>query len=97
MKSNGGSHYTNEMYQRAQEKLEEERRKREEEEERRQKEEEDRIREEEKNIAWCRAMAAASTGIVGAGMLFSYYPVIALGKALGYNCTIDMFIYSPES
>lgn len=39
VQSNGGKHYTSEMYQRAQKKLEEERKKREEEEERRKKEE----------------------------------------------------------
>ncbi|XP_076585543.1 GTPase IMAP family member 7-like [Chaetodon auriga] len=46
--ANGGSPYTNGMYQRVQRKLEEERKKREEEEERRKKQEEERIRQEER-------------------------------------------------
>ncbi|XP_070839498.1 GTPase IMAP family member 7-like [Chaetodon trifascialis] len=46
--ANGGSPYTNDMYQRVQRKLEEERKKREEEEERRKKQEEERIRQEER-------------------------------------------------
>ncbi|XP_074485211.1 GTPase IMAP family member 9-like isoform X2 [Sebastes fasciatus] len=95
VKSNGGSHYTNEMYQRAQKKLEEERKKREEEEVRRKKEEEERIREEEEKRAWCKMIAYSSIGIVATGMLFASNPVMIGGVALaltqGYDCTIDMF------
>ncbi|XP_018535321.2 GTPase IMAP family member 9-like [Lates calcarifer] len=90
---NGGSHYTNEMYQRAQKKLEEDRKKREEEEERRKKEERERIREEEERITWCKAAAASAVAIFGAGALISSYTVMSLGAALGiynFNCTIDM-------
>ncbi|XP_074485204.1 GTPase IMAP family member 9-like isoform X2 [Sebastes fasciatus] len=94
VKSNGGSHYTNEMYQKAQKKLEEERKKREEEEERRKKEEEERIRKEERNLVWCKAFAVTSIGILATGMAIPSVPLMVAGSALaltkGYNCTIDM-------
>ncbi len=92
VKSNGGSHYTNEMYQRAQEKLEEERKERE---EQRQKEEEERIREEKRKTAWCKMVAYASLGMFGAGAYYSSYALMAIGGALGltegFDCTVDMF------
>lgn len=91
--SNGGKHYTNEMYQRAQEKLDEERKKREEEKNRRMKEEEERIREEEKKIAWCKVMAWASLGLLSTGMFTASKVLMVVGGALmtqGYNCT-DVF------
>ncbi|KAM3838047.1 GTPase IMAP family member 9-like [Diretmus argenteus] len=50
--TNGGGHYTNEMYKKAQKKQEEERKKREEDERRKRKDEEERIRKEEKKHAW---------------------------------------------
>lgn len=89
VKSNGGSHYTNEMYQRAQEKLEEEMKEREEEEARR-------MKEKEKKMAWCKMVAYASLGMFGAGAYFSSYALMAAGGALGltegFDCTSDLFM-----
>ncbi|XP_028269693.1 GTPase IMAP family member 7-like [Parambassis ranga] len=94
VEENGGGHYTNEMYQEAQRKLEEERERQRKEEELKRKEEEERIREEERKLNWCKMMALASAGVVGAGMFFASHPLMALGAAIGvtqgYNCT-DMF------
>uniref|UniRef100_UPI003AAAC475 GTPase IMAP family member 9-like n=1 Tax=Centroberyx gerrardi TaxID=166262 RepID=UPI003AAAC475 len=95
VEDNGGKHYTNKMYQTAQEKLEEKRKRREEEERRKKKEEEERIREEEKKRAWCKMAALASAGALGAGAFFSSNLLIALGSYLGitegYECAAEMF------
>ncbi|XP_010740306.2 GTPase IMAP family member 7-like [Larimichthys crocea] len=96
VKANGGSHYTNKMYEKAQKRLEEERRRREEEEERRRNEEEERIREEEKRRAWCKMAAIGSGALFGAGILYPSYILTTLGAALGftegYECTKEMFL-----
>ncbi|XP_026159966.1 GTPase IMAP family member 9-like [Mastacembelus armatus] len=95
VKSNGGSHYTSEMYEKAQKELEEERRKRKEEEERQKKEDEERIREKQKMIDYCKMIGLASMGLTGAGMFYSSYLLMAAGAALGltegFDCTTDMF------
>uniref|UniRef100_A0A8C1Z644 AIG1-type G domain-containing protein n=1 Tax=Cyprinus carpio TaxID=7962 RepID=A0A8C1Z644_CYPCA len=64
VKENGGEHYTNEMYQEAQRKIEEEEKRKREEEERQKLKEQEKIREEERN----RLKKVALTGVVvGAG------------------------------
>lgn len=101
---NGGSHYTNEMYEAAQKRLEEEREKRRREEEQRKREEqrkweeeERRKREEEKRIKlnkWCKLLGIASVGLFGTGAYLSSYALMAIGGALGYsqlNCTMEIF------
>lgn len=94
--SNEGKHYTNEMYKKAQKKLEEERKKKREEEERKRKEEEERIREEEKMIAYCKNMALLSLGLTGIGAYYASYALMTAGATLGltqgFNCTMAMFM-----
>ncbi|XP_070683691.1 GTPase IMAP family member 7-like [Pempheris klunzingeri] len=93
--SNGGGHYTNEMYQAAQKAQEEEKRKQMEEEKRRIKEEEDRIREQAERNAWCKTLATASLGLFGAGAYYTSYTLMTVGGALGisaFNCILDVFL-----
>ncbi|XP_070773933.1 GTPase IMAP family member 9-like [Enoplosus armatus] len=96
VKSNGGGHYTNDMYRTAQRKLEEERKRREQEEEQRKREEEERIRAEENRIAWCKVVLGLTTvGTIGAGMVYPPLAAIVMGGTFAltqrYNCTTDMF------
>ncbi|KAF3687367.1 GTPase IMAP family member 4 Immunity-associated nucleotide 1 protein [Channa argus] len=96
VKFTGEKHYTNEMYRKAQEDIEEQRKRREKEEEQQKKEEEERIRKEEQQIARCKQIALLSVGLFGAGAYYSSYMLMTLAGALGYtggfNCTIDMFL-----
>ncbi|XP_040003054.1 uncharacterized protein LOC120800776 [Xiphias gladius] len=82
---NGGSHYTSEMYQRAQQKIEEERQRR---------EEEKRKREEEERMSRCKTALYAALGIFGTGAYLSSYLLMSAGAALGlteaFNCTMEM-------
>uniref|UniRef100_A0A3P9BF38 AIG1-type G domain-containing protein n=1 Tax=Maylandia zebra TaxID=106582 RepID=A0A3P9BF38_9CICH len=104
---NGGSHYTNDMYETAHKRLEEREKRRREEEQRKKEEEEEkqrkreekkqRKREEKERIKlnkWCKMLGIASVGLFGAGAYFSSYALMAIGGALGYsqlNCTMEMF------
>ncbi|KAM7418870.1 hypothetical protein PAMA_016139 [Pampus argenteus] len=96
VENNGGRHYTNEMYEKAQKKVEEEMKKKMEEEKQKKKEEEERVREEERLIARCKMLALASVGIFGAGAYYTSYALMTLGATLGlseaFNCTMDMFM-----
>lgn len=95
VKSNGGGHYTNKMYQEAQEKLEKERKQREKEEKQRKKEEEEELRKEAERIAWCKTIAWTSMGLFGTGAYYASYGLMLAGGALGlsvFNCTAEMFL-----
>lgn len=83
VEENGGQHYTSEMYEKAQRRLEEERKRFEEEQERKRKEEEDRIRREEKSKV-CKMMAAAAAGALTGGYFFSSNLLLGFGSALGF-------------
>ncbi|XP_071783869.2 GTPase IMAP family member 9-like [Centroberyx gerrardi] len=95
VEDNGGKHYTNKMYQKAQEKLEEERKRREEEERRKKKKEKDRIREEERKRAWCKMAALGSVAALGAGAFFSSGLLMGAGVLFGvtegYECIKEKF------
>lgn len=96
VKGNGGSYYTNEMYEKAQKKLEKERETMKQEEERKKKEEEERIRKEEAQRARCEKMAYLSLFLTSTGAYYSSYVLMSLGGALGlteaFNCTIGTFL-----
>lgn len=87
VEGNGGSHYTSEMYEKAQKNLEEKMRK---EEEMRREEEERRFREQQKKSKWCKLAAVGSVGLFGAGAYFASSALMTLGAALGitegYDC-----------
>ncbi|KAM3864594.1 GTPase IMAP family member 8-like [Diretmus argenteus] len=93
--TNGGGHYTNEMYKKAQKKQEEERKKREEDERRKRKDEEERIRKEEKKHAWYYLAAVGSTAAFGIGALFSSPAIKSVatyvGLTEGYAWVKEMF------
>ncbi|XP_071003860.1 GTPase IMAP family member 7-like [Oncorhynchus clarkii lewisi] len=102
VKKNGGQHYTNEMYQEAQMKIEEEeerkkQEKKERDRERRQDEEERRRREEKLNE--CKWSAFASMAALGLGAMYSSPLSLAAGAALaavkGYQC-MDTYFTSED-
>ncbi|XP_031667008.1 GTPase IMAP family member 7-like isoform X1 [Oncorhynchus kisutch] len=102
VKKNGGKHYTNEMYQEAQMKIEEEeerkkQEKKERDRERRQEEEERRRREEKLNE--CKWSAFASMAALGLGAMFSSPWSLTAGAALaavkGYQC-MDTYFTSED-
>uniref|UniRef100_A0AAZ3SU14 AIG1-type G domain-containing protein n=1 Tax=Oncorhynchus tshawytscha TaxID=74940 RepID=A0AAZ3SU14_ONCTS len=102
VKKNGGQHYTNEMYQEAQMKIEEEeerkrQEKKERDRERRQEEEERRRREEKLNE--CKWSAFASMAALGLGAMFSSPWSLTAGAALatvkGYQC-MDTYFTSED-
>ncbi|XP_076001487.1 GTPase IMAP family member 9-like [Genypterus blacodes] len=78
VEENGGEHYTNEMYKKAQEKLEEEERKR---------------QEAANGSYWCKMMGVAAVSTLGASAYFTSPLLMALGGALGLssNCTQQWF------
>ncbi|XP_053711548.1 GTPase IMAP family member 7-like [Synchiropus splendidus] len=90
VEKNGGQHYTNDMYKKAQERLEE----RKKEEEQRKREEEERIRKQGEKIAYCKLAATlAAAGLVGGAYMGSCVLTAAasiLGLTQGYDCT-DVF------
>ncbi|XP_059186562.1 GTPase IMAP family member 7-like [Centropristis striata] len=95
VKSNGGRHYTSQMYEKAQKRLEE-KRKEEEEEQRRKKEEADKKKEREEKRAFCRNILIGLVGTVGVGALFNpalYLVPGELSALLGHGCTLDMFFW----
>ncbi|KAM4633509.1 GTPase IMAP family member 7-like isoform 1-T2 [Polymixia lowei] len=87
---NEGKHYTNSMYEKAQEELEKEMNRMKEEKQRKKKKEKHRLKEEGRRAASCKMAVWASLGALGAGALFSSNLVLGLGTLLGitegYQC-----------
>lgn len=90
VEANGGKHYTNPMYRKAQMELEEKLRRQKEEENRERREEEERIRKYERMSSRCKLSAFSSLGALGAGAYFSSPLFMTVGAYLGlsegYEC-----------
>ncbi|XP_071202815.1 GTPase IMAP family member 8-like [Salvelinus alpinus] len=103
VEKNGGKHYTNEMYQEAQMKIEEEEERKKQEEEKRERErrqEEEEIRRREEKLNDCKWSALASTAALGLGAMYSSPLSLVAGAALaavkGYQC-MDTYFTSGSS
>ncbi|XP_038839348.1 GTPase IMAP family member 7-like [Salvelinus namaycush] len=93
VEKNGGKHYTNEMYQEAQRKIEEEEERKRQEEAKRERErrqEEEEIRRREEKLNDCKWSALASTTALGLGAMYSSPLSLVAGATLaavkGYQC-----------
>eukprot|EP00063_Salmo_salar_P064590 XP_014039425.1 PREDICTED: GTPase IMAP family member 4-like [Salmo salar] len=100
---NGGKHYTNEMYQEAQMKINKEKERKKQEEEKRERErrqEEEEIRKREEKLNGCKWSALASSAALGLGAMFGSPWSLAAGAALaavkGYDC-MDTYYKSGSS
>ncbi|XP_041641914.1 uncharacterized protein LOC121508865 [Cheilinus undulatus] len=88
---NGGSHYTSEMYQKAQKELEEE--------ERRRMEEEETIRKAKERMGSCKMVAYGFMGLLGLGAWYPSHLVSLIAGVLGreaFDCVKDMFKYEGQ-
>ncbi|XP_071202751.1 GTPase IMAP family member 8-like [Salvelinus alpinus] len=93
VKKNGGKHYTNEMYQEAQMKIEEEEERKKQEEDKREKERQQKERERikrEEILSRCKISALVSSAVLGWGYKFSSPLWLAAGSVSaifeGYQC-----------
>uniref|UniRef100_A0A8C6TV72 AIG1-type G domain-containing protein n=1 Tax=Neogobius melanostomus TaxID=47308 RepID=A0A8C6TV72_9GOBI len=77
VQENGGQHYTNEMYEEAQRRLEEERKRAEEEQRRMKLEEEERIRQEERQASQHKIYTGVVMGVLLGALSGSYYRDVA--------------------